>query len=166
MNRYKIEQLEKYGKIKIKKVPNFNHKRSQEDYNKIIEETERELRQVQTMLNQKLNRVQNEILKICVNKILEVFRYYFDAFTWKENKQKNRLFKRYIRELKNFKKKYFGTGKNDRDLIDELMEKLIHRFLKQKREIIQLEEKLKSSKIAPFEDTIEIRDNKIRKLVD
>jgi hypothetical protein len=165
MQNYKIKQLEKLGKLQRKKVPNFTHKYTQEEYNSILQEIKQKLTLIQNMLKEKLNRVQNEILKICYKKILDVFRYYMNIRTWKINKQKNREFKKYIRELRNFKKKYFGTEMDERSLIDNTIDELVHKFIKQRNYIMEIEKKIRNNNISPFEDTIEILDNSIRRVV-
>jgi vacuolar-type H+-ATPase subunit C/Vma6 len=165
LNEFTINQLEKLGKLQRIKVPNFAHKNTQEEYNSKLHEIEQNLSEIQEKLNRNLNRVQLEILKICKTKILEVFKYYLNTHTWKINKQKNRIFKKYIRELKNFKRKYFGTSKKQIDLIDVTIERIVHDFIAQRNYIMKLEKKIKSKKISPFEDEIEILDNSIRRVV-
>jgi hypothetical protein len=71
----------------------------------------------------------------------------------------------YIKELKNFKKKYLGTSKDSENLIDETIQNLIHDFVSQRNYIMELEKKIKSENITPFKDTIEILDNSIKKVV-
>jgi hypothetical protein len=165
MKDYQLKQLEALGKLQWKKVPNFTHIYTQDEYDLKLQKIEQKLLEIQKNLSSNLNRVQYEILKICNTKILEVFRYYMNIRTWKVNKQNNRIFKKYIRELKNFKRKYLGTNKNERDFIDSTIESMIHDFLSQRNYIMQLEKKIKSSNITPFENTIEILDNSIRKVL-
>ena len=164
MNKYTIKQLERMGKLKRKKVPNFTHKYTQDEYNKILNEIKQNLSEIQNRIGGNLNIVQNEILKICKNKILEVFHYYLNIRTWKVHKQRNQVFKKYIRELRNFKRKYLGTKNDERDFIDEMIDKLLYEYFTQRNYIMQLEKKIKSKKITPFEDTIEISENSIKKV--
>jgi hypothetical protein len=155
MENDKITLLERLGKVRRKKIPNFSHGYSQKEYEIKLKRIEKNLTEIQIMLSPNLNRVQNEILKNCINKILDVFNYYFNSHTWKENLQLNRDFKKYINELKNFKKKYYGAKENERDKIDDIIEYLAKSFLSQRRNIINIEEEIKSKDIDPFDEIVE-----------
>jgi hypothetical protein len=155
MENDKLELLERLGKVRRKKIPNFSHGFSQKEYENKLKRIENNLREIQSMLVPNINRVQGEILEICVNKILKVFNYYFNTHTWKENLQLNRDFKKYINELKNFKKKYFGTNEDERDKIDDSIEYLAKSFLSQRRNIINIEQEIKSKNIDPFKEIVE-----------
>ncbi|TFG21081.1 MAG: hypothetical protein EU530_01210 [Promethearchaeota archaeon] len=164
MKNFKIIHLERLGKIRRNKVANFSHRYTQEEYESKLEEMHKDLTKIQKTLSDNLNHVQNQILGICIKKLEEVLYYYFNTRTSKQNLQKNRIFKKYITELRNFKKKYFGTNREVRDLIDETIENLVHQFINQRNYILELEEKIKNDNITPFVDTIEILDNSIKKI--
>ncbi|MBN2155581.1 MAG: hypothetical protein JW776_06030 [Candidatus Lokiarchaeota archaeon] len=159
---YKLSQLEKMGKIKIKKKPTFVHSHSQAEYDEKIEELTSLLNQIKK-IDIKVNQVQQRILNICIKKLCEVLKYYFNTYTYKQNLQKDRIFRKYIKELQNFKSKYFNTNKADQQLIDEVIDTLTQEFLSQREYIKQLEEEIKEEKINPYTEKIEILDNSLKR---
>ncbi len=105
-------------------LPNLNHELTQVEYDKTLSKIGQDLIQLRGILEKKLTLSQQQFLGIHINKILDVFTYYYNTDTLGPSFSKNNNFKKSSSEIQKFKKKYLHKNKNDRLLVDEILSRL------------------------------------------
>jgi hypothetical protein len=142
------------GKIKVYKKPNFNHKKTQEEYNSDIEEVNGNIDSIKETLSSKMNIVKLRILDICINNLEGAFKKYYNTFTYSRDPSTEKKFTRAINELKSFMRAA-RLEENDKDKIQTKIEWLNSQFSKQAKYIMVIEKEIRDSNIEPFSEIVE-----------
>ncbi len=149
-----MKHLEKMGKVRIYKKPNFDHKLTQDEYDKALEEVNGNLDTIQGTLNGKVNMVKQRILAICITTLGDSFKLYYNIFTYSRDHSIEKEFKKSIGELNGF----IRASRMDDAKKEETVEKinwLKNKFLKQTQYIQKVEKNIRENNIEPFTEIVE-----------
>jgi len=149
-----LKHLEKLGKVKVYKKPNFNHEKTQDEYNSAIEEVVGNLNTIKNVFTKRINLVRQRILDICTTNLETAFKHYYNIFTYTRDPSEERQFTRAINELKNFSRASGLDESNQKDT-EEKIKWLNNEFSRQARYIQQVEKQIRDRNIEPFTDIVE-----------
>ena len=142
------------GKVKIYKKPNFDHKCTQDEYDKALEEVNGTLDTIQGTLNGKINLVKQRILEICITNLGDAFKHYYNIYTYSRDHSKEKEFKKSIGELNGFLRvsRMDDTNKGE---TEEKINWLRTKFIKQTQYIQKVEKHIRENNIEPFTEIVE-----------
>lgn len=142
------------GKIKVYKKPNFNHEKTQEEYNSALEVVSGNIDVIQKILDKKMNVVRLRILNICVSNLKSAFQYYYNTYTYSRDPTEEKKFLRSIDELKSFMR---GSQleETNKTVMDNKITWLNSEFIRQATYIQQVERQIRDNNIEPFTEIVE-----------
>ncbi len=149
------KHLEKMGKIKIYKKPNFSHEKTQEQYNSALEEVNANINQIKGILSKKMNMVKLRILDICIGNLEKAFKAYYSIMTYSRDPSEERSFTKSINELKGFMRAA-GLDKENKQETETKIKWLSSEFTKQAKYLQEVVEKqIRENNIEPFSEIVE-----------
>jgi hypothetical protein len=148
------KHLEKMGKIKVYKKPNFNHKNTQEEYNSALEQVAGNIESIKDILSKKMNIVKLRILDICINNLEDAFKHYYNTFTYSRDPSTEKKFSRAINELKGFMRAV-RLEENNKEETETKINWLSSQFSRQAKYIMEIEKEIRDNNIEPFSEIVE-----------